>query len=124
MATVMVVDDEDVLLEMVAALIEDMGHHPLTATNGQEALKILASQESLPTLIISDIMMPRMNGFEMIQALKAHPEWSVIPVVLMSAAGRPVTNHHAEQFVRKPFNLDTMMEIVERYAGTTDSRLI
>ncbi len=118
MAIVMVVDDEDVLLEMVADLIEDMGHHPLTATNGQEALKILATQETLPTLIISDIMMPRMNGIEMIEALKARPEWSAIPVVLMSAAGRPVANHHAEQFVHKPFNLETMMDIVEQYAGT------
>lgn len=124
MATVMVIDDEDVLLEMVATLIEDLGHTPLTATHGQDALHTLAAQNELPKLIISDIMMPRMNGIELVQQLKAHPQWCAIPVVLMSAAGRPISEHEAEQFIHKPFDLDSITEVVERYAGQADTRVI
>jgi CheY-like chemotaxis protein len=124
MATVMVVDDEDVLLEMVAALIEDLGHTPLAATNGQEALRLLAAQDTLPSLIISDIMMPRMNGIEMVQRIKAHPQWQTIPVVLMSAAGKPVADHQADIFIHKPFDLDTITDLVERYTAQADARTV
>lgn len=118
MAIVMIIDDEDVLLEMVAAVIEDLGHTPLTAANGQEALHILAKQKEPPKLIISDVMMPRMNGIEMVRILKAHDQWRTIPVVLMSAAGPPASDHLAEQFIHKPFDLDAISDLVDQY---TDS---
>lgn len=115
MARVMVVDDEDVLLEMLAALVEELGHQPLTATNGQEALAILAKAPEPPALILSDVMMPRMNGVELARAVKTHPDYHAVPVLLMSAAFRPPTADIADYFVHKPFDLDTIADLIERY---------
>lgn len=117
MAIVMVIDDETMLLDMVASLIEDLGHTPLTATNGQEALHILAQQDEVPKLIISDIMMPRMNGIEMVKVLRSSHQWHDIPVALMSAAGRPRVEHLADQFIHKPFDLDAILQLIDRYIG-------
>lgn len=92
MAKVMVVDDEDVLLEMLATLIEDLGHQAITATNGQEALALLSSTRESPALVLSDVMMPRMNGVDLARAIKTHPDFQSIPVLLMSAAFRPLAD--------------------------------
>ncbi|MEZ0610399.1 ATP-binding protein [Fibrella sp. WM1] len=56
-----------------------------TATNGQEALTTLAAMDPLPTLIISDIMMPTMDGFQLLEALKSHPQYRQIPVIMLTA---------------------------------------
>jgi CheY-like chemotaxis protein len=66
----MVVDDEDALLCMVADLIEDLGHQPLLATDGREALEVLQYAHQPPALIITDMMMPRMNGVALAETLK------------------------------------------------------
>lgn len=56
-----------------------------TATNGQEALTALAAMDTLPALIISDIMMPTMDGFQLLEALKTHPQYRQIPVIMLTA---------------------------------------
>jgi CheY-like chemotaxis protein len=113
---VMVVDDEDVLVEMVAALIEDLGLSTLVATNGEEALASLVDAPEVPILILSDVMMPRMNGFELAQAVKADPRLCGVPIVLMSAAGRPLGKHTADSFIHKPFDMDKLASLIEQYA--------
>ncbi len=115
MALVMVVDDEDVLLEMLATLVEDLGHEPLTATNGHEALAVLASTPEPPALILSDVMMPRMNGVDLARALKTQPAYKSVPVLLMSAASRPVNGAVADHFIHKPFDLNAVADLIEHY---------
>jgi CheY-like chemotaxis protein len=111
----MVVDDEDVLVEMVAALIEDMGFQTLVATNGEDALASLVDTPEIPGLILSDVMMPRMNGVELAQAIKLHPRLQGVPIVLMSAAGRPIGMHTADGFIHKPFDLEKLVTLIENY---------
>ena len=89
MAWILVVDDEYVLVEMVASLIEDLGLHSAMAANGEEALHQLLLASDQPALVISDIMMPRMSGLELAMAVKGNPRLQDVPVVLMSAAGKP-----------------------------------
>lgn len=115
MASVMIVDDEDVLLEMVAALIEDLGYRAVIATNGREALAALEAESDPPLLIISDVMMPQMNGIALAQAVKTHPRFQQVPVVLMSAANRPQTQGIADHFIHKPFDLDHIERLIEQY---------
>jgi CheY-like chemotaxis protein len=115
MPRVMVVDDEDVLVEMLAALIEDMGLQTIVATNGEDALASLVDAPEAPALILSDVMMPRMNGVELARAIKAHPRLQGVPIVLMSAAGRPSGTHTADGFINKPFDLDTLANLIEHY---------
>jgi CheY-like chemotaxis protein len=121
MAKVMVVDDEDVLVDMLAALIEDLGHQPITATNGREALALLSQVADPPALILSDVMMPRMNGVEFAQAVKSHPVLHRVPVILMSAASRPRDPLAADHFVHKPCDLEVIAGLIEQYVDDASS---
>jgi CheY-like chemotaxis protein len=115
MAKVLVVDDEDVLLDMLAALVEDLGHEPITATNGRDALARLAEQPEPPRLILSDVMMPRMNGIEFAANVKNDPMFRQVPIILMSAASRPREGMVADHFVHKPCDLDMLAALIEDY---------
>lgn len=116
MSSVLVVDDEDVLLDMITALIEDLGYRAVTATNGVEALHILHSEAEPPFLIISDIMMPKMSGTALAEEIRADPRLCNVPIVLMSAAGRAPKNGIADHFMHKPFDLDLIEQVIEQYA--------
>ena len=115
MSRVLVVDDEDSLRAMIADLVEDLGHQPLLATNGQEALTSLRDAAQAPALVIADIMMPRLNGIALAETLKSDPQLCDIPIILMSAAGRPFGSRVANHFVAKPFDLDALARLIERY---------
>lgn len=122
MATVLVVDDEDVLLEMMAELIEETGHHAVTSTNGKEALALLDTEHEPPALIIADVMMPQLNGAELTYVIKNNPQFGDVPVVLMSAAGRPPHDHVADEFLHKPFDLDVLEALIQRYLEQKSKR--
>jgi CheY-like chemotaxis protein len=65
-------------------------------------------------LIISDVMMPRMNGIEFTKIVKATPQFSKVPIILMSAAGIPREGNTADYFIHKPFDLDDLANLVEK----------
>ena len=115
MAKILVVDDEDSLAEMIGMLVEDLGYEALYAYNGREALNCLAHQQTLPNLIISDVMMPQMNGLELVRTLQKHPTYQTIPVILMSAAGAPAEFSQSIAFIHKPFDLDLLGDMIERF---------
>lgn len=123
MATVLVVDDEEPILGLVSEVIEEMGHTVLRAMNGRDALALLRSTP--PDLILSDVMMPFMNGLELCQAVKSDQATRHIVVLLMSAV--PVDRGRgagADGFVHKPFSLDEIEAAVfdglsEEHAGST-----
>lgn len=118
MASVMIVDDEDVLVALVAELIEDIGHRALIATNGQEALATLHTEHDPPALIISDVMMPQMSGIALARAVRDDPRLQHIPIVLMSAAGKPPQASVADHFLHKPFDMYGLERLIEQYVGT------
>jgi CheY-like chemotaxis protein len=117
MAKVMVVDDETVLSEVISMLIEDLGYEPVIATNGAEAINLLCGGDPLPALIISDVMMPRMNGIELVNRIRADQLLAGIPVILTSAAASATipTAH----FLPKPFDLEELADLINYYV--TDS---
>ena len=121
---VMVVDDEDVLVEMVASLIEDLGMRTVIATNGKEALRSLLQMQGAPALILSDVMMPQMNGIELANAVKREPRLKNVPIILMSAAGRPVATNVADGFIHKPFDLDLLLDVIERFIDGGDQERV
>lgn len=116
MSSVMVVDDEDVLVEMIAALIEDIGYRPVVASNGREALVTLQHEAEPPIVIFSDVMMPQMNGIALAHELKRHSRLCDVPLVLMSAAGRPKPDGVADHFIHKPFDLEQIEALIKQYA--------
>jgi diguanylate cyclase (GGDEF)-like protein len=80
---VLVVDDDEDKLNLLAMALNMAGYDVLTAGDGQEALKAMAASE--PDLVISDVMMPRMNGFDLARRIRQNPKTKFIPVILQTA---------------------------------------
>jgi two-component system, sensor histidine kinase and response regulator len=110
MRTVLIVEDEHAMLEIFAELAEEAGHRTLRAHNGEEALQLARSEP--PDLVVSDHMMPRLTGLELLREMRADPKLAAIPFVLLSAA-RPEGLEAADVFVPKPIDLDTFESTIE-----------
>jgi CheY-like chemotaxis protein len=114
MATILIVDDEKPVREFLVSAFEQEGHQVLEASHGRHALNLIASGSTRPDLVISDVMMPLLNGVELCHFLKADPATAHIPIVLMSAAHpRASTGAGADALISKPFDLDTLDALVQ-----------
>ncbi|MDO7911422.1 response regulator [Pseudomonas monteilii] len=82
--TILVVDDEYLIADILGFALEDEGFQVRTASNGRMALDLLDTQPI--DLVITDYMMPVLNGQELVTAIRAEPTWSRLPVILMSGA--------------------------------------
>jgi signal transduction histidine kinase len=116
MQTILVVEDDIALLEGVRDILELAGYRVLKAGHGREALQVLETQPP-PDLIVSDIMMPRMNGYEFYEAVRARPEWVAIPFIFLSAMGeksdvRAGKQLGADDYVIKPFDEEDLLVAV------------
>ncbi len=114
MVSVLVVDDERDIREAVAEVLKDEGFEVLDANDGAEALRQLRAHH--PSVVLLDLMMPGMNGWEFCAARKREPDLSSIPVIVISALGR-VSGVDAQAFLQKPFELDALVSAVRQYAG-------
>jgi signal transduction histidine kinase len=110
MSVVLIADDEEAMLEIFAEIVTEMGHEVISARDGEEAL-LLARTHS-PRLVISDYMMPRRTGVELLRALRADPQLSEVPFVLLSAAV-PRERSEASLFLRKPVDLQAFERAVD-----------
>ena len=110
---VLIVDDDPVILAMLRDVLEEAGMVVLTARDGKAALALL--QRTPVGLVLTDLMMPFVTGFQLAQQLHSNPASAGVPVVLMSAALPP---HLADVFaaiVPKPFVLDELVETVRQF---------
>lgn len=115
MATILVVDDEFGISELLEALLTDEGHRVLTATNGRQALERMT--EARPDLVISDLMMPVMDGAALLHSMRERSDWREIPFVLMCALPELSIADRVEGydgFLRKPFRMDDVVRYVDR----------
>jgi CheY-like chemotaxis protein len=115
---ILVVDDEEYIGELLAELLMDeIECEVVSALNGVRALEVARARP--PALIITDLMMPRMNGEALVAALRADSQLSQIPVVAMSAARqKPQWVMEGDiAFLTKPFETDVLVEVVERLLG-------
>ncbi len=115
--TIMIVDDSLSVRRVVSKLLTHAGWQSLAAKDGVEALEILQRASQLPDLILVDIEMPRMDGFELMSTLKAHEDYKDIPlVVLTSRAGgkhrRKALEIGAVEYLVKPYQDDEMLRII------------
>jgi CheY-like chemotaxis protein len=113
MATILVVDDEFGIGELLEALLQDDGHRVLTAMNGRHALEQIA--EAKPDLVISDLMMPVMDGAALLTALRENAELKPVPFVLMCALPEASISDRVsgyDAFLRKPFKLAEISKLV------------
>jgi two-component system, chemotaxis family, chemotaxis protein CheY len=115
---VLVVEDDDATLEAVAELLEGEGVSVCKARNGREALELL-QQGSAPGLIIVDLMMPVMDGWELCRRIAADEGLAGIPIAIVTAAAAidrmPVRRNDAG-FFTKPVDYRQLLEVVRRYS--------
>lgn len=114
---VMIVEDDLDLRESIAEVLEDNEYHPLGAANGQEAMERLRTQGDKPCVILLDIMMPVMDGWQFRALQREDPELGSIPVVVMTAHVdlQAANQLEAAAYLKKPVQLDTLLDIVQRF---------
>lgn len=118
MANILVVDDEPDIVRAVVRILASRGHHVTTAKDGQEALEQIAL--SPPDLVILDLDLPRVDGFEVCRRIKSDEATRHIPVVMMTAAyispddADQGTRLGADEYVVKPFMKQILVHNVER----------
>ncbi|MBW8825317.1 MAG: response regulator [Acidobacteria bacterium] len=118
--TVLVVDDDPVILRLLQVNFEMEGFAVVMASDGAEALEVAAT--AAPDVVVSDVMMPKMNGIELVRALKAGGATATIPVLLLSAKAqaadvREGLDAGADDYLTKPFE---PLELVERITKLLD----
>ncbi len=114
MATVLVIDDEAPIVELLVDIIEEKGHIALRASNGVEGLAL--ARANLPDLIISDVMMPLLDGYALLRALRSEPALAHTTVVLVSAAfprnDKSQATPPADGYLRKPFDIAAVEQLI------------
>lgn len=113
----LIVDDHEQNLELLEAFLEDLGGTIRTATDGVAALAEV--QKQIPDLILLDIMMPRMSGYQCCSKLKADPKTRHVPVIMVTALNEESDQERArecgaEAFISKPVNKAELLERVKK----------
>ena len=107
--SILIVDDEVSILKFLRSNLDDKGYAVISASNGEEALHTI--ERELPDLIVLDVMMPKMDGFEVCRRLR---EWSQIPIIMLSARGDEkdkvkCLDLGADDYIVKPFGASELM---------------
>ncbi len=124
MATILVAEDERDIRELVAFTLEFAGFDVVLATNGAEAVAL--AREVRPDLVLMDVRMPRMTGYQACEALKETPETREIPVAFLSAKGQDSEIQEgmeagAVDYILKPFAPDELTAQVRRILEETEA---
>ena len=119
-ARVLIVDDEADIREVVSELLRHEGHEVAEASDGEAAL--VACRAFRPSLVLLDLMMPGMNGWQYREAQLREPDIAGIPVVVVSALGRRA-EVVADAYLAKPFRVDALLDLV-RSAARPSSDLL
>lgn len=115
-ATILVVDDEQPVVDLLTDMLEDEGHTVIPAYNGRVALELVAHQP--PDLVISDVMMPFVDGIQLCRRLREEYDRERLPVILMSAALPPdLSSCGANAFLGKPFDIDRFEDLIAAYVA-------
>jgi DNA-binding response OmpR family regulator len=120
-ATILVVDDDPVILQLLQVNFEMEGFTVLTAADGVEGVE--RTRADRPDIVVSDVMMPRMSGLELVSALKGDPDTAGIPVLLLTAKAQQADvatglEQGADDYVTKPFEPLELVDRVNRLLAT------
>lgn len=123
MLSVLIIDDSNTIRRSAEIFLKPAGYTVLLAEDGFAALPIIAEQR--PSLIFIDVMMPRLDGYQVCSLIKANPDYASIPVVMLSskdsvfdrAKGRIAGS---DEYLTKPFTRDTLLKAVEDFIRKED----
>lgn len=112
---ILIIEDDDFLQGLEATKIKKSGYEVMIASNGQDAIKIIESKQKID-LILLDLLLPDMNGFEILEKIRQNPELSNIPVIIFSNLNEEKDLKNAEKFnftefmVKSNFTLDELTD--------------
>jgi two-component system alkaline phosphatase synthesis response regulator PhoP len=120
---VLIVDDEPNIVLSLQFLMKKAGFDVRTARDGEEALAEIA--RDAPDLVLLDVMMPKRDGFDVCQTVRANPAWQGIRIVLLTAKGRDVEREKglalgADDYVTKPFSTRDVLARLEKLVPSRD----
>jgi len=120
MTTILIVEDDDEIRELLAEMLADRGYQVATARNGKEALELLRTKPLQPNIVLLDLMMPVMDGWQMRAEMLADPKLADIPVVIVSGAADLQDESDALKAARvltKPVKWPVLLESVRDHAS-------
>jgi len=114
---ILLVDDEEDIIKMNTLRLADSNYDVISANDGREGLK--KAEKEMPDLILLDVMMPKMDGFQTLVKLKSSQKTSRIPVIMLTGVGEKkelnkAMINGAADFIQKPFNGEMLMETIKR----------
>ncbi|MFL5814317.1 MAG: response regulator [Bdellovibrionia bacterium] len=112
--TILLIDDEDAIRHVLSLALEFEGYQVFTASNGEEGLRTLR-RIPRPGLILLDLMMPVMDGWEFMEVLHKDPGFSDIPVVVITAFKNSNEIKHAAAVIEKPVELNELFQVAGRF---------
>lgn len=113
---ILVVEDDENIRSTLVDLLASEGYEVVPARHGKEAMDLLKDRKEDPCLILTDLMMPEMDGWELITFLKGHDIIVTIPVVAMTAGiGDKIP--HVKKVIKKPFSLESVVALVKDHCG-------
>lgn len=114
---ILVIEDDHDIRESVVEVLEEEGYGVDSAGDGREALRVLSEAREKPDLILLDLMMPNMNGFEFREQQLKNSEHAAIPIAVLTADGQAsakAAELHADGLVRKPVKIQPLLDTVAR----------
>lgn len=132
MSTILIVEDEPIILDNMAQILEISGFDTLQAVDGQEAWALLQSrlenQEPLPDLIVTDLMMPNLDGLGLIRLVKADTRMAHLPMLVLSARseGSDIKNafmNGATDYLVKPFDWEHLLQRIAHHLDRSQQQI-
>ena len=114
---ILIVDDEPNIVIPLQFLMEQNGYNILVAQSGEEALEMISKEK--PDLVLLDIMLPGVDGFEVCEIVRLNPEWRNIKIIFLTAKGRDVDIAKgmvlgADEYITKPFSNQQIIDAVKK----------
>jgi CheY-like chemotaxis protein len=117
MTKILVVEDNEDILNLITIILELNNYKVITASDGHEALNLLKNGYELPDLILLDIMMPEISGWDVLDIIKSNENWKKIPVILLTALAQEKDikmgmEKQVDGYITKPFEKKYLLEKV------------
>ncbi|HHW4678702.1 MAG TPA: twitching motility response regulator PilH [Xylella sp.] len=127
MARILIIEDSPSQLLSIQRIVEKLGHETITATDGPAGVE--AAKTYLPDLVLMDVVMPKINGFQATRTLKREPATQHVPVVLVTTKDQDTDRlwgirQGARAYITKPFSENELLEVMERIFKQQKARAI
>jgi type IV pili sensor histidine kinase/response regulator len=121
-STIMVIDDSVTVRLTIEQILTDSGYHVIACRDGKEACQVLDETGEDIDMVFSDIEMPRLNGFGVLEAIRSHQRWHYLPVVMLTSPGKnnneqKVYSMGANRFMSKQFRPEELIEVIQSYCN-------